>query len=112
MKKNARINLRITAKPHAHVQTLSKTHVKFQNDQTQIVGIAFTRVDIFFDGQMDRHMDAQGIGGDIINNIECWKTVASGLAHCQIRGTGLGQCCKSSKHLRIFRMGTLNVKTL
>ena len=31
-KKVSKINLRITAKPHAHIQTLTKTPAKFQKD--------------------------------------------------------------------------------
>ena len=34
-------NLRITAKPHAHLQTLKKTPAKFQKDPAKIVGVAF-----------------------------------------------------------------------
>ena len=36
----------------------------------------------------------------------------SGLASCQVWESGLGHCGKSSKHLRKFRVGTLNVNTL
>ena len=36
----------------------------------------------------------------------------SGLASCQVWEAGLGHCGKSSKHLRKFRVGTLNVITL
>ena len=36
----------------------------------------------------------------------------SGLAPSQVWGTGLGHCGKSSKHLRNFMVGTLNVNTL
>ena len=36
----------------------------------------------------------------------------SGLAPSQVWGAGSGHCCKSSKHLRNFRVGTLNVNTL
>ena len=36
----------------------------------------------------------------------------SGLAPSQVWGAGLGLCSKSSKHLRNFRVGTLNVNTL
>ena len=36
----------------------------------------------------------------------------SGLAPSQVWGAGLGHCGKSSKHLRNFRVGTLNVNTL
>ena len=35
-----------------------------------------------------------------------------GLASCQVWEPGLGHCGKSSKHLRKFRVGTLNVNTL
>ena len=36
----------------------------------------------------------------------------SGLAPSQMWGAGSGHCGKSSKHLRNFRVGTLNVNTL
>ena len=36
----------------------------------------------------------------------------SGLASCQVWEAGLGHCGESSKHLRKFRVGTLNVNTL
>ena len=36
----------------------------------------------------------------------------SGLAPSQVCGAGSGHCGKSSKHLRNFRVGTLNVHTL
>ena len=36
----------------------------------------------------------------------------SGLAPSQVLGAGSGHCSKSSKHLRNFRVGTLNVNTL
>ena len=36
----------------------------------------------------------------------------SGLASCQVLEAGSGHCGESSKHLRKFRVGTLNVNTL
>ena len=36
----------------------------------------------------------------------------SGLASCQMWEAGSGNCGKSSKHLRKFRVGTLNVNAL
>ena len=36
----------------------------------------------------------------------------SGLASSHVWGTGLSHCGESSKHLRNFRVGTLNVNTL
>ena len=36
----------------------------------------------------------------------------SGLASCQVWEAGSGHCGKSSKHLRKFKVGTLNVNTL
>ena len=36
----------------------------------------------------------------------------SGLASCQVWEAGLGHCGEASKHLRKFRVGTLNVNTL
>ena len=46
------INLRITAKCHAHLQTLTKTPAKFQKDLAKIVEVVFTRypVSIYFGG--------------------------------------------------------------
>ena len=35
----------------------------------------------------------------------------SGLASCQVWEAGSGHCGESSKHLRKFRVGTLNVNT-
>ena len=113
MKKNAQITLRITAKPHAHLQTLSKTHANFQKDPTKIVELPSNEWTYFVtDSKMDRLMDARDIGGDKFNNMGCLKTAASGLVLSQIWGTGSGHCCKSSKHLRKLRVGTLNVNTL
>ena len=43
VKNVTKFNLRITAKFHAHLQTLTKTPVKFQKDPAKTVGeIAFT----------------------------------------------------------------------
>ena len=51
-KKVTKINVRITVKCHAHIQTLTKTPAKFQKDPAKTVGgVAFTR---FCDGQSDR----------------------------------------------------------
>ena len=53
-KKSYKNNLRITAKPHAHLQTLTKPPVKFQKDPDKIVGeVAFIRLDTICDGQSD-----------------------------------------------------------
>ena len=38
--------------------------------------------------------------------------IVSGLASCQVWEAGPGHCGESSKHLRKFRVGTLNVNTL
>ena len=39
-----KINLRVTSKPHSHLQTMTKTSVKFQKDQHKAVGgVAHTR---------------------------------------------------------------------
>ena len=38
MKKVTKINLRVTSKCHAHLQSLTKTPVKFQKDWDKIVG--------------------------------------------------------------------------
>ena len=44
VKKVTKINLRITAKGHAHLQTLTNTHAKFQKDPGQTVGgVTFIR---------------------------------------------------------------------
>ena len=51
-KKVTIINLRFTAKPHAHLQTLTKDPGKV------VKGVAFTRVDIFC--VTDSQMDARG----------------------------------------------------
>ena len=53
--KLTKINLRITAKRHAHLQTLKKkTPAKFQKDLVRTVGaVAFTRLDTIYDGQTD-----------------------------------------------------------
>ena len=37
-KKVTKINLRIISKPHAHLQTMTKTPVKFQKDRHKTVG--------------------------------------------------------------------------
>ena len=57
-KQSDKNNLRITAKPHAHLQTLTKTPAKFQKDPTKIVGgDALTRMDKICDGHSDRQLD-------------------------------------------------------
>ena len=44
VKKVAKINLRVISKCHAHLQSLTKTPVKFQKDWDKIVGgVALTR---------------------------------------------------------------------
>ena len=43
-----KINKRITAKCHAHLQTLTKTLAKFQKDLPKTVGVAFTK---FYDNE-------------------------------------------------------------
>ena len=54
------INPRITAKRHAHLQTLTKILEKFQKDPTKIAGgVAFTRLDTICDGQSDEQMGEQ-----------------------------------------------------
>ena len=58
MKKVTKVILRITAKRHAHLQTLTKTPAKLIKDPAKTVkGVAFRR---FCDGLMDRETDAQG----------------------------------------------------
>ena len=61
-KKRTKNNLWISAKAlHAHLQTLTKTHAKFQKDAVKIVGgIVFTRVEMICKGQSDRQTDAPG----------------------------------------------------
>ena len=46
-----KINLRNTAKFHAHLHTLTKTLVKFQKDPDKVAGVAFTRLDMICNGQ-------------------------------------------------------------
>ena len=44
MEKVTKINLRVISKCHAHLQSLTKTPVKFQKDWDKIVGgVALTR---------------------------------------------------------------------
>ena len=44
MKKVTKINLRVISKCHAHLQSLTKTPVKFQKDWEKIVGgVALTK---------------------------------------------------------------------
>ena len=59
--------------------------------------MANTRIELEFGGA-NRHQSSVG-------NV-------SGLASCQVREAGSDHCGKSSKHLRKFRVGTLNVNTL
>ena len=49
--KVTKINLRIISQPIAYLQTMTKTHEKFQNEQTKTVGgVAITRsLSIHFD---------------------------------------------------------------
>ena len=42
-KKVTKINLRVISKCHAHLQSLTKTPVKFQKDWDKSVGVALTR---------------------------------------------------------------------
>ena len=54
LKTVTKINLKITVKCHAHLQTFTKTPVKFQKDPDKIVGgIVFTILDTICDGQLD-----------------------------------------------------------
>ena len=47
-------NQSITAKPHAHLQTLTKTPAKFQKDQAKTVEVVeFTRIDTLCDSKTD-----------------------------------------------------------
>ena len=44
LKKVTKINLRVISKCHAHLQSLTKTTIKFQKDWDKIVGgVALTR---------------------------------------------------------------------
>ena len=46
--KSNKINLRIISKPHAHLQTMTKTPVKFQKDWHKTAGgVAHTRYPIY-----------------------------------------------------------------
>ena len=48
-KKETKINLRITAKHHAHLQTLTKTPAKFQKDLAKTVRrVSFTNYPVFW----------------------------------------------------------------
>ena len=42
-KKMSKINLRIISEPHAHLQSMMNTSVKFQKNQNKTVGVAHTR---------------------------------------------------------------------
>ena len=43
-KNGKKINLRVISKCHAHLQSLTKTHVKFQKDWDKIIGgVALTK---------------------------------------------------------------------
>ena len=58
-KKVSKINLRIISKPHAHLQCMMKTSVKFQNNRNKTVGgVAHTRypLSIHFHYQNARKM--------------------------------------------------------
>ena len=58
-KKVSKINLRIISKPHAHLQSMMKTSVKFQNNRNKTVGgVAHTRylLSIHFHYQNARKM--------------------------------------------------------
>ena len=68
-----KINLRITGKRHAHLQTSAKTRAKFKKDPAKTVGerAALTRLDTFCDAQPDSCM---GGGGGII----CLPTLTRG----------------------------------
>ena len=61
-----KMNLRITAKCHAHLQTLTKTPGKFQKDLANTIGgVAFTRF-CDTDGCMGKNnMSPDPDGGDI-----------------------------------------------
>ena len=60
MKKLAKLNLKITAKPHAHFQALTKTPAEFKKDPAKTVGVGVTIVDIFCDGQSDTKTEGLG----------------------------------------------------
>ena len=55
-----KINLRTTAKGHAHLQTLTKTPLKFQKDPAETVGGKLRSQDFVMDSQSAGQMDAQG----------------------------------------------------
>ena len=62
LRKVKKKNLRITAIPHAHPQTLTKTPAKFQRDPAKTVGgVTFTRLDAICDGPSDGRTDVRGI---------------------------------------------------
>ena len=57
-KKWQKKNLRIISKPHAYLQIMTKTSVKFQKNRHKTVGVAHTRypVSINFDSKNARKM--------------------------------------------------------
>ena len=62
MKKVTKINLRVISKCHAHLQSLTKTPVKFQKDCDKIVGgVALTKTH-YNDGRTDAQTDARTDG--------------------------------------------------
>ena len=65
-----KINPRITAKCHAHLQTLTKTPVKFKKDPDNIVGgVAFIRLDTICEDIMSPDSDERAED----NCIEWWE---------------------------------------
>ena len=74
-----KINLRVISKLHAHLQSLTKTPVKFQNDWDKIVGgVALTKYPLkwWTDGRTDAQTWAtlnalphSSNGGGIINQV-------------------------------------------
>ena len=63
-------NLRIISKPHAYLQTMSKTAVKFQKNRYKIVGDAHTRypLSIHFDSKNARKMTKFKLAEKVMKN--------------------------------------------
>ena len=80
----SKINLRIISKPHAHLQSMMKTSVKFQNNRNKTVGgVAHTRypLSIHFHYQNARKNDKVQIA-KIVSNINL-RIISKPYAHLQ-----------------------------
>ena len=59
--KSDKNNLRIISKPHAYLQTMTKTPVKFQRNRHKTVGRVAHKVPTTLGGQKDRHKTVEGV---------------------------------------------------